>query len=344
MMQESKTGSGVLPRAAPKSPLVPPASPTAVEPAWRDPLTLTSRSIEFDEDSLPEHFFRQLVAAYLSGADEITIESRARLPKAAPAVVQIFLGRIGTGVVYREGAGQFVIRGLDAFDHHQFSSMTRHLGEAVLERLRLAGSDPSAPIAEGKWEAEDDSIDRWAWAVHRQVVRCWEGRCPEGWADEDRIDPIGWLEASRALERIGDHAVAIGIHAGRWKATQPPESERALLAAFHGQACDYLANTLGLLGETQISVANSLLDQGEALRETTRTLVDRLLVSREGSTVPSPAAVVAIGWVLHSLERVIAYATDIAEVGLDRAVAMPSSASSQTPSFNQGHERRKPKQ
>lgn len=299
--------------------------------------------IELDLEVINEHLFRELVAAYLSGADEIAIQSRARLPEAALAVVQTFLSRIGTGAVQEESAGQIVVRGMDTFDSHEFSSMTRHLGEAVLERLRLAGSDPAIPIAEGQWEVEDDPIDRWAWAVHRQVIRYWEGRRPEGWAEEGRIDPIRWLETSRALERIGDHATAIGIHAGRWKATQPPESERTLLAAFHGQACDYLTSTLGLLGETRISVTNSQLDQGEALRETARTLVERLLALREGSPAASPATVVALGWVLHSLERVIAYAMDIAEVELDHAAAVPSHVSSKTPSFYQGHERRKPK-
>ncbi|EQD77364.1 phosphate uptake regulator, PhoU, partial [mine drainage metagenome] len=202
--------------------------------------------IELGSEVLNEHLFRELVAAYLSGASEISIQRRGGLPEAAPAVVQMFLARVGTGTVLEETAGRIVIRDLDAFDDREFSSMVRALGEAVLERLRVAGSDPSAPIPEGQWEADDDLIDHWAWAVHRKVVLHWQAGAIQGQTGEGQVDPIGWLEASRALERIGDHAAAMGVHAARWKATQPPESERALLASFHRQACDYVANSLVL--------------------------------------------------------------------------------------------------
>lgn len=277
------------------------------------------RTIELGEEWLPEHFFRELVAAYLAGADEITVTQHGGVRSAARTVVKAFVDRVGGYPACEENRQGMLLWNFRESNLADLPKLTHQLGQLTLELLRRAGGAPSpSGPEESSWEALDDPIDRATWEVHRTVERA--GRTGESPAS-GALDPVGWLEAARAFERIADHAVLLGENGSRWRATSPTPAQLALVADLHERAVDYLRRVLTALSRSQWSEANALIDMGGALLQTARTLVDRLIPSREESASASPAAVVALCWLLHSLERTVAYTQDIAEVLLDHAGA-----------------------
>lgn len=287
------------------------------------PVVFTSRSIDLEDDVLPEHFFRELVGAYLSGADEIVVIQRGGIRGGTRSVVAAFVARIGGYPACEERRGRLVLWNLGDPSPTDLPGLTYRLGERVVDLLRRSADVRRLTLSEADWESLDDPVDRAAWEIHRVVER--STRIGEG-AIGRGLDTLGWLEAARALERIADHAVLIGVNSARWRATRPSETQLALISDFHTRAIDYVRSVLRVLSHQRADQANSLIDFGGALRETARTLVDRLIPVRDPVEAHSPAAIVPLSWMLHSLERTIAYGQDLAEVALDHGELFPTSA------------------
>ena len=277
------------------------------------------RVIEIESETPPEHIFRELVAAYLSGASRVQIHQSGGVRVTTQAVVASFRERVGGGVTVAEASEDLSLQSLDRPGPASLAALTFRLGERALELLRDAGRETFPPLTEEAWQRRDDAIDSLAWEVHRRVIQV--GLGTTALPRDERIDPIGWLEASRSLERIGDHAVLLANHWAQWRATEHGATESRLLGDIHHQAYDYVSSALVILGDPRPGPANSALDLGAALRETIGTLLDRLLPSRPPAAISSPSAVVALGGILHSLDRVVAYGQDLLEIALDHARA-----------------------
>ena len=127
---------------------------------------------------------------------------------------------------------------------------------------------------------------------------------------------LGPWTVARSLERIADHAVILA-EAGRRLVDLPQGSSTLVsLRQFHAQA---MAHLEGVLASSDEATANDLLDMGEALAASGRSIGDRLLPVVNGVTIP-PATAAAVARILESIGRTIAYAQDIAQVTLDQAL------------------------
>ena len=275
------------------------------------------RVIEVTEATPPEHIFRELVAAYLSAAARVVIHQPETARASTHAVVSSFCERLGDVVSIEEGGESLLLQGPVGPEPAGLGALTFRMGERALELLRDAGRESFPPVTDEEWQRRDDVVDSLAWEVHRRVMR--SGLSGRGGRAEERIDAVGWLEASRALERVGDHAVLLAIHWGRWRETEHGPPEDRLLADIHHQAYDYVSSALVILGDPRPAPANAALDHGSALRETIDTLLERLLPAREPSALPPAWAVLSLGGILHSLDRVVAYGQDLVEIALDHA-------------------------
>ncbi len=267
----------------------------------------------------PEHLYREIVAAYLAGTERITLREAGGLRATTRNVALTFRRRVCATARLEATSEELVLSDLDPGDRAGLATLTFRLGEEVLRLLRRAGDAIPELDRPESWEALDDPIDALAWTIHRHVaLRCVAGPI-EPRRDEGRIDPIGWLEASRALERIGDHAVQIGAQASTWRSAGALPDERRLVAEFHAQTSDFVARALVLLGDPRPDAANEALDLGEALQATSNSLLERLVPGRSLGPAPAAASVLALGRVLDSLARIVAYSRDIVEVSLDHA-------------------------
>jgi phosphate uptake regulator len=308
-MPRTETHRG--PRRAARTADRPAVRPTlvVVEPARAGTVSLTVRPNE-----PPEHLFRRLLGAYLAGAREFVLRERPGLRPATRDVIRSFCRRTRQPEIVSEEHGVVRLRDLAFENPVPLPQRIARMGRLVVEFHRDAVDSWSRlPFgADGAWERRDDEIDREAWYIQRLATLA---------PDPSAADVLGPFMVARSLERIADHAVVLG-EAGR-RLVDLPQSVGPItsLKQFHGQAMQHLE---GVLAATDGAVANELLDTGEALMASGRALADRLLPAVEGGTM-APATAAAIGRILESIGRTIAYSEDIAQVVLDRSLPLAAS-------------------
>jgi hypothetical protein len=258
-----------------------------------------------------EHLFRRLLGAYLGGAREFVVIDRPEVSVGTREVVRTFCRRTRQPEVVSEEGGVIRLRDLAYETPVPLPERLTRMGRIVLAFHREAvESWAELPLGEDDyWERRDDEIDREAWYVQRLAALRLQ-------LDGTGVLLLGPWTIARSLERIADHATVIG-ETGR-RLVELPRGAAALtsLQQFHHQAMDHLE---GVLNARDDAAANDLLDMGEALLVSGRALSDRLLPAVGGGTMP-PATAAAVSRILESIGRTIAYAQDIAQVVLDRAI------------------------
>lgn len=282
--------------------------------ARRDELPTRSCVVEVTPEAPLEHVFRQLVAAYLAGAEEFVLLERGGLHPATLELARTFARRTARPEIVAEGRERLVLRNAPEGGAPSLLEELRRmyrfvtgLEETVGEYLAATESVDPTTLAR-----RDDDVDRQAWLVERRLGRTVVGASAS-------LDPVPQtLLLARALERIGDHAVTIGSCAAQLSERPVPDGVRAALRAYHQQAVDYLHDAFEVAEAPDVVRANELLDLGDALHAAHATLTESLLVR---ATSLSPVAAASVGLLLQSIDRTAAYAQDIAQVGLDRAIA-----------------------
>jgi hypothetical protein len=260
---------------------------------------------------LPEHLFRRLLGAYLGGAREFVVVEAGRISPGTREVVQSFCRRTRQPEIVWDDGGQIRLKDLAYESPVPLPQRLARMGRLVVEFHREAVESWSQlPLGEDDyWERRDDEIDREAWYIQRLA------------AHRLRLDGSGgallgpWTIA-RSLERIADHAIRLGEYGRRLGDLPRGSGPLTSLQQFHGQAMVHLE---GVLRAPDDAAANDLLDLGEALIASGASLSDRLLPAVGGGSMP-PASAAAVARILESISRTIAYAQDIAQVTLDRAV------------------------
>ncbi len=292
---------------------VTPAARRAGPGAGAGPLATAPRTavVVASRGELPEHLFRRLLGAYLAGAREFVVRERPTLRAPTRDVVRTFCRRTRQPEIVSDEGNLVRLHDLAYQNPIPFEQRIARMGRLVLDFHREAIDGWNRlPLGEDEaWERRDDEIDREAWYLQRLVsVRIASG--------EAGPELLGYLTIGRSLERIADHAVVIG-EAGRRLIDLPQGSGPTVsLHQFHAQAMEHLE---GVLSAPDGAVANDLLDMGEALLASGRSLADRLLPAVNGASIP-PATAAAVGRILESIGRTIAYAQDIGQVALDGAL------------------------
>ena len=270
--------------------------------------TLPTAVVVASRGELPEHLFRRLLGAYLAGAREFVVRERPSLRAPTREVVRTFCRRTRQPEIVSDEGNLLRLHDLAYQNPIPFEQRVARMGRLVVDFHREAvESWARVPFGEDEaWERRDDEIDRESWYLQRLVsVRIESGEAGPGL--------LGFLTIGRSLERIADHAVVLG-EAGRRLIDLPRGSSPMVsLRQFHAQAMEHLE---GVLSAPDGAVANDLLDMGEALLASGRSLSDRLLPAVNGTAMP-PATAASVARILESIGRTIAYAQDIGQVALD---------------------------
>jgi hypothetical protein len=262
-------------------------------------------------DESPEHLFRRLLGAYLGGAREFVVVESPTVTNGTRDVVRTFCRRTRQPEVVSDEHGVIRLRDLAYGNPVSLAQRLTRMGKIVLEFHREAvGSWSDLPLGDGAyWERRDDEIDREAWYVQRLAAL-------RLGLDGSGVTLLGPWTIARSLERIADHATVLGETGRRLVALPNGVGPLTSLQQFHHLAMDHLE---GVLSARDDMSANDLLDMGEALLASGRALSDRLLPAVGGGTMP-PATAAAVARILESIGRTVAYAQDIAQVALDRAI------------------------
>ena len=258
-----------------------------------------------------EHLFRRLLGAYLGGAREFVVIDRSARSNGTRDVVRTFCRRTRQPEIVSEENGVIRLRDLAYESPVPLPERLARMGRMVVGFHREAvESWAQLPLGDDQyWERRDDEIDREAWYVQRLAAL-------RLGLDGSGVTLLGPWTIARSLERIADHATVLG-ETGR-RLVELPDGAGSLttLKQFHRQAMDHLE---GVLNVEDDAAANDLLDMGDALLASGRALSERLLPAVGGGSMP-PATAAAVTRILESIGRTVAYAQDIAQVALDRAI------------------------
>jgi hypothetical protein len=264
-----------------------------------------------------EHLFRRLLGAYLGGAREFVVVENPDITNATRDVVRTFCRRTRQPEIVSDEHGVIRLRDFAYESPVPLPQRLVRMGKIVLAFHREAVESWSQlPLGDdGYWERRDDEIDREAWYVQRLAAL-------RLGLDGSGVTLLGPWTIARSLERIADHATVLGETGRRLVELPSGSGPLTSLKQFHHQAMDHLE---GVLNARDDAAANDLLDLGEALLSSGRALSDRLLPAVGGGTM-APATAAAVARILESVGRTIAYAQDIAQVALDRAIPVEFSS------------------
>jgi len=291
-------------------PTVRPRPATRIEPTV-PPDVFDGATLDVGRGEPSEHLFRRLLGTYLAGAREFEVRERPVVSAGTREVVRSFCRRTRQPEIISDESGVLQLRDLAFESPIPLPQRIVRMGRLVADFHREAvDSWSQLPFLEdGFWDRRDDEIDREAWYVERvAAIQLASGGGGSEW--------LGLWTTARSLERIADHAVVIG-EVGRRLVDLPSGSVPITsLRQFHQQAMEHLE---GVLGAPDEAAANDLLDLGDALQASGRSLADRLLPAVGGGTMP-PATAAAVSRILESISRTVAYSQDIAQVTLNRWV------------------------
>lgn len=268
----------------------------------------------------PEHLFRQLVGAYLAGAVEFVLHEPAGISPETRSVARTFARRTVQPEIVTEEPATLVLRDVSLGSRLPLPQLLRRMFQLVVD-LQSEAVRSFEHATEGRdiqLGPRDDEVDRHAWLIERILTMRIATDASGELLRSPLDDPVQVLLLVRSLERIADHAVSIAEHGSHFAQLAPSKRIVNALTRHHQQVLDHLRAAYALAERPDASQANEVIDAGEALHATHRTLLENLVGYVSGSPLP-PTGVVALGLILQSIDRTTAYADDIAEGALDRA-------------------------
>ena len=190
--------------------------------------------------------------------------------------------------------------------------MVRAMQADAMTAFRARDASIARDVVERDWE-----VDRLHWFLEKQVTSALRDARILATLDLTLPECSTYLLASRILERIADHAVRISETVELLGSEPIPERILQKLEQMAGRAASCLSDALDSLDHRDIAKANEVIDTTQQLTRE-REHILRELVSKRGRLA------VAVAYVLESLERAAFYATDLAEIAINRAVEAPS--------------------
>ncbi len=219
----------------------------------------------------PEHLFRQLIATYLEGAQEIVVREPNGLTEETLAIIKTFVRRTIQPEIVSQETDRITLREVSRGAGLPTRSLLRRVFALVLDihktaNRSLGGERPLEPDLwiDSPLATRDDDIDRYAWLIERIVrLQLNPGSSVETSPPRDP-DVLSTLLAARCLERVADHAVGIAEHGARLAQANLPETTVRPLAALHIQILDLLPQAFGVIDEPNATRANEVIDASEA--------------------------------------------------------------------------------
>lgn len=296
-----------------------------------DPEETRVATIKVRVDRPGEHLFRQLIAAYLDGAQEFHVLEPSGLSAETVATARGFARRTVQPEIVTEEADRLLLRDVSRGRDLHLVPLLRRMHQIVLRLHEEAAATfvEGAAAAPGDWPSRDEEVDRQAWLIER--ILSLNAASPAAASEVPLGSILQVLLVVRALERTADHAVLIAEHGAQWTETSPPDRLVRTVADFHGAARRLCAGAFAAALRGDADAANDLIDTGEALHAQHHTLIESSL-SRPASSGLPDAGRVELALLLQSIDRTVAYSQDIAEAGLDTGVRRQIGPASPVPS------------
>jgi len=265
-----------------------------------------------DEDDDSQHLLRRLIGLYISGHDQIVVRSRTRIPSDIRKVVRDFTRKVIGPEIIEESSNVISIQ--DVADHSHLDMrkilrrmhlMSRSMHVDAMEAM-LSGNKELA----GDVVSRDDEVDRLYWFVSKQQSMVVRDAAVARKMGLSIAEASFYLSASKALERIADHAARIAHSASSLTAEKLPDKLVKELSSYAAVVVSTLDSSVESLLKGDMKGANIVADESERLRMNGETLIQQIMDYKGKFAVP-------LARVVESLERSGLYSADIAEIAIN---------------------------
>jgi len=277
------------------------------------------RVVEVSNEMEVEHLFRRLIAEYIAGYPLLEIRTPARMNARTREVIRNFAQRMIGPEILEETAESVVLQDVVGQNPLPIPSVIRRMHQMVramqadaMAAFRARDVSIAKDVIERDWE-----VDRLHWFLEKQVTSALRDARILVTLDLTLPECSTYLLASRVLERIADHAVRIAESVTILGRERSPARLTTELDRMANSAASALADALDSLDTRDIEKANAVIDAAKRItRERDHVLHE--LTSKRGRLA------VGLAYVLESLERSAFYASDLAEIAINRAVESPA--------------------
>ena len=279
------------------------------------PATADRRVVEVSNDMETEHLFRRLIAEYIAGYPLLEVRTPGRMSPRTREVIRNFAQRMIGPEILEETAESVILQDVVGANPLPIPSIIRREHQMVramhvdaMAAFRTRDASIAKDVIERDWE-----VDRLHWFLEKQVTSALRDARILATLDLSLPECSTYLLASRVLERIADHAVRIAESVPILGKEETPARLVSLLDRMSTAAAAALSDALDSLEGRDIAKANAVIDATKQItREHDHVLHE--LASKRGRLA------VGLAYILESLERSSFYASDLAEIAIDRSV------------------------
>lgn len=271
----------------------------------------SSKKIVQVESGDTEQLFRKFIGAYLAGYNVIEFRTNGNEGKEVRQEIHDLSHRVIGPQLIEETPNSMTMR--DLLDSSDFSLLkgvkrmymiTRDMHMGAINLLR----EPNTEIAEDI-RMRDQEVDKLYWMIAKQynlIIK------DVFFADKMAMQPLeaqGFLLVARTLERIADHSSRLAFNA-----TQVSEKEPMVqkILAMDAEVVKLLDDAMNSFYINKFDNADEVVNRSKLMIHKIENLThDVLGMKGEASNI------VPLAYIVDSLERTRAYASDIAETAIN---------------------------
>nr|WP_244603603.1 phosphate uptake regulator PhoU [Methanococcoides sp. AM1] len=263
-----------------------------------------------------DELVRLLIAAYLSGPDRIEIRANRIQADQKKIIRNICYKLIGPEII-EETANSVLIQDLLNPSEVSIKKSVRRMfliSNSMLKDAMQALKNQDRDLALDVIE-RDDEVDRLFLLISKQFRTVLRGsRLPD--TSETTIDEYHDLRLSASsLERIADHALKIAKIAATLEIPIPEET-MTLIESSSTTSRDMVEDAIDALYNQNTDLANQVISKVDGTKARINELNASLL------DLESPEAIVALGTVADSIDRIGEYGANIAEFAINLSMAI----------------------
>ena len=281
----------------------------------KDP-SVNVKIIDVDSVSSTTLLFRMLLGAYISGHGQIEVRSSSRLDSGMVDAATRFIDMaIGVEIV-EESSDRIVMKDLVDPGEMRFPRtvermkvLVRNMLSDVMDSLEM--NDPSKVE---NIEARDREVDRIEWFISRQTNMTVRDTSIIRKIGVEPLDIYRNYTVSRALERIGDHAVLMAKYSSLLTGMDDLKSVRLSIARMGRQVTDLFLSSVGAWTKVNLAEANKIIEEASKL-------VKECNDQNKSIVGLSKEVTMTVNMLIGSLSRISEYSADISELAINAAMS-----------------------
>lgn len=259
----------------------------------------------------PNSLIRSLIGTYMAGYSKIDLKDKSGIkPELRSAIMRFTRMVIGPEII-EESENRVILKDLiDPSEFSQRKGLRRMylLVKKMHEDAITAFSEQDGNLARDVIERDTD-VDRLFWMITKHYNMLLSNPRLIESIGTSRERSLSYMLVSRALERIGDHAVRIAENTLSLSGDLHEETKRDIIKE-SDISTEILEKSIDAFFSENLDEANDSIDMRVKLEKLHDRLMKEVKEEKKGK-------VTSLSYILESISRTGLYATDISEISIN---------------------------